>query len=102
MKRSSITAVLATLAASAALAGCGDSAPTDKDVRDAMLRQLERAMGKEAADSQKEELAKVRVVKCVKAELGGFACEIDSPVGGRGTGRFKKESDGWTFVGNSG
>lgn len=102
MKRSIFTAAFAAAAVGAALAGCGESAPTDKDVRDAMSRQFERAMGKEAAESQKEEFAKVRVVKCVKAELGGFACEIDSSMGGRSTGRFKKESDGWAFVGDGG
>lgn len=85
-----------------ALAGCGDSAPTDANVREALSRQIEAMGGKAAAEGQKAELAQVKVVKCAKAELGGFACEIDSPMGGRVTGRFKKGAEGWALVGVGG
>ena len=102
MNRAHCVAMLVAMIGSVALSGCGEPAPTDKNVQDAMARQLARLMGKEAVESQKEELAKIKVLRCVKAELGGFNCEIDSPVGGRSTGRFKKEGDGWMFVGNGG
>ncbi len=85
-----------------ALAGCGESAPNDANVREAMSRQIEMMGGKAAVESQKEELAKVKVVKCVKAEIGGFTCEIVNPMGGHITGRFKKESEGWAMVGAGG
>ncbi len=93
----SITASIAL----AALAGCGDSAPNDADIRAAMSRQIEMVGGKAAVEDQRGELAKVKVIKCVKAELGGFTCEIES-LGNRVSGRFKKESEGWVFAGPAG
>ena len=92
-----MSAAIAALAG-LALAGCGESAPSDANIREAMARQMEQMMGKQAAESQKDDLAKVKVVKCAKAELGGFNCEFDGPMG-RATGRFKKESEGWVFAG---
>lgn len=83
----------------AALAGCGESAPSDRDVQTALGRQMNQLMGSEAAESQKAEFAKMKVRKCVKAEIGGFTCEVDSPMGGVVTGRFKKESEGWVLAG---
>lgn len=95
-----MSAAVAALAG-LALAGCGQSAPSDADVRAAMMRQIEQMMGKQAAESQKDDLAKVKVVNCVKADMGGFTCEFDGPMG-RATGRFKKESEGWVFAGPGG
>ena len=95
-----MSAAVAALAG-LALAGCGQSAPSDADVRAAMMRQIEQMMGKQAAESQKDDLAKVKVLKCAKAEIGGFTCEFEGPMG-RVTGRFKKESEGWIFAGQGG
>ena len=96
-------AVSATISAMAALAlaGCGQSGPSESDVQAAMLRQLEAMAGKADAAKQKDEFAKIKVVKCEKAPLEAFACEIDGPMG-HVVGRFKKESEGWIFLGAGG
>lgn len=96
-----LMSAIASALASLALSGCGQFAPGDADVRAAMTRQMEQMMGKQAAESQKDDLAKVKVVNCVKAELGGFTCAFDGPMG-RVTGRFKKDSEGWVFAGTGG
>jgi ABC-type glycerol-3-phosphate transport system substrate-binding protein len=93
---------MAIVISAAALAGCGESAPSDKDVQAAMGRQMTQLMGSAAAESQKAEFAKMKVRKCMKAEIGGFTCEVDSPAGGVVTGRFKKESEGWVLAGTGG
>jgi hypothetical protein len=100
MKNISKAAVAAACAA--ALLGCGDSAPSDKDVQAAMAKQMESVMGANAARSQAAEFAKIKVVKCVKAELGGFSCELNNSMGGRSTGRFKKEGGEWNLAGVGG
>jgi hypothetical protein len=85
----------------AALVGCGDAAPGDGDVREAMAKQIEEISGKAGVDSQRDELAKIKVGKCVKADLGGFKCEFTAG-GGTQTGRFEKGADGWALVGVGG
>lgn len=84
-----------------ALAGCGEAAPGDGDVRAAMAKQIEQISGQAGVDSEKDELAKIKVGKCVKADLGGFKCEF-SAGGGTQTGRFKKGEKGWELVGVGG
>ncbi|MQA20932.1 MULTISPECIES: hypothetical protein [Rugamonas] len=95
--------MIATASALAALAlsGCGQSGPSESDVQAAMLRQLEAMAGKADAAKQKDEFAKVKVVKCEKGQLDAFVCEIDGPMG-HAVGRFKKESEGWVFLGAGG
>ncbi|MES2149872.1 MAG: hypothetical protein V4508_08760 [Pseudomonadota bacterium] len=93
-----ISAMVAALAA-LALTACGDSAPGDADVRGAMVRA---AGGKGALTGQEDAFAKIKVNKCVKAELGGFQCEFTSPMGGTQVARFKKDADGWAMVGVGG
>lgn len=97
-KTKSLMSAIASALVSLAMSGCGESAPSDANVREAMSRQIEMMGGKAAVADQKAELDKVKVVKCAKAELGGFACEFEGPMG-RVTGRFKKESEGWVFAG---
>lgn len=92
---------IAVASVAATLAGCGESAPGDGDVREAMSRQIEGISGQAGVDSQRDELAKVKVGKCAKAELGGFKCEFTSG-GGTQTGRFKKGGGGWELVGVGG
>lgn len=87
--------------AMAALAGCGESPPGNGDIREAMSKQIEQVSGQAGVDSQKDELARVKVGKCVKADLGGFKCEFTSG-GGTQTGRFKKGEKGWELVGVGG
>lgn len=92
---------LAAACVAATLAGCGEAAPGDRDIREAMSKQIEAISGQVGVDSQKDELAKVKVGKCAKAELGGFKCEFTSG-GGTQTGRFKKGEKGWELVGVGG
>lgn len=87
--------------ATAGLVGCGESPPGDGDVREAMTKQIEQVGGQAGVDSQKEELAKIKVGNCAKADLGGFKCEF-SAGGGTQTGRFKKGEKGWELVGVGG
>ncbi|WP_426212284.1 hypothetical protein [Massilia sp. TWP1-3-3] len=85
----------------AGLAGCGESPPGDGDVREAMSKQIEQVSGRAGAESQKEELAKIKVGNCAKADLGGFKCEFTAGAGAQ-TGRFKKGNKGWELVGVGG
>jgi hypothetical protein len=66
-----------------------------------MSKQIEAISGQAGVDSQKDELARVKVGKCVKADLGGFKCEFTSG-GGTQTGRFRKGEKGWELVGVGG
>ena len=102
MRTNILTLTMAACAALPALVGCGESAPSDKDVQAAMARQIDQTMGKGASESQREELAKIKVAKCAKAELGGFSCEFETPMGGKATGRFVKEEGGWIMAGTGG
>lgn len=92
---------VAALAAGMALAGCGGGAPGDADVRAAMEKQIARIAGSEGVASQKDELAKIKVGKCAKADLGGFTCSFGTGAGSQ-TGRFLKGDKGWELVGVGG
>ena len=83
------------------LSACSGGAPGDADVRQAMAKQIEQISGKQGVESQKAELDKVKVGKCVPAELGGFKCEFTAGAGAQ-TGRFKKGDNGWELVGVGG
>lgn len=100
MKNISRAAMAAACAA--ALMGCGDSAPSDKDVQVAMARQMDQLMGKGSSETQRDQFAQMKVGKCVKAELGGFSCEVNVAGGGRTTARFKKEKGEWILAGMGG
>lgn len=92
---------LAAACVGIALTGCGEATPGDGDVREAMAKQIEQVSGQAGVDSQKEELAKIKVGKCAKADLGGFKCEFTAG-GGTQTARFKKGEKGWELVGVGG
>ena len=92
---------IAAASVAATFAGCGEATPSDGDVREAMSKQIEAISGQAGVDSQKDELANIKVGKCAKAELGGFKCEFTSG-GGTQTGRFKKGENGWELVGVGG
>lgn len=100
MKAIRVKTVLATV--TLAMSGCGGGAPADADIRQAMFKQMEALVGKAAAEDQKAELAKIKVAKCVKAELDGYQCEFSNSMGGTSVGRFKKNSDGWALIGVGG
>jgi outer membrane lipoprotein SlyB len=100
MKNISRTAAAAVCAI--ALMGCGESAPSDKDVQAAMARQMDQLMGKGSSESQRDQFAQMKVGKCVRAELGGFSCEVNVAGGGRTTARFKKEKGEWMLAGTGG
>lgn len=90
--------VALAVASIAALAGCGGSEPSSSDVQSAMRRMAEQVVAKAGADSQAEQFAQIKVVKCVKAELGGYACELNTPTGTT-SARFKNEGGQWVFAG---
>jgi len=98
MKINKLISAIAALASTLALTACGEVAPSDGDVREAMAKQIEEISGTAGVESQREELAKIKVGKCVAADLGGFKCEF-SAGGGTQTGRFKKGDKGWELVG---
>jgi hypothetical protein len=102
MKIISLTLILAASLGTASLAGCGEAPPGDADVRQAMERMVVSAGGKEALVGQEAALAKIKVQKCVKAELGGFQCEFTAPMGGTQVARFSKGAEGWSMVGVGG
>ena len=101
MKISILASALGGVALALSLSACGGGAPGDSDVREAMAKQIEAISGKAGVESQKEELAKIKVGKCVSAELGGFKCEFTAGAGTQ-TGRFKKGDKGWDLVGVGG
>ena len=79
-----------------ALAGCGDSPPSDSDLRDALT---ENFGGKSvvAKLDMASEIAKSKIIKCTKAEAGGFRCDITSPLGA-GSARFVKSDGSWIMM----
>lgn len=79
------------------LAGCSH-APGDAEVREALMAQAVAFGGKEAAKVVKEDIDKVKVIGCVKAEAGGFKCDWTSPMGAA-SGRIVKSDSGWVLVG---
>lgn len=91
----------AVLAALLTLAGCG-GAPSDDDVRAALNKQLVGVGGSMASDMYKEQLAKVKLIGCKKADAGGFQCDFANGAGGAGSGRFIKSDAGWVMVGQGG
>ena len=78
----------------AALAGCSSS-PNESDIRAALIKQIDNS-GLFAA-SQKDAFAKVKLVGCTKAEIGGYKCDI---AGDRGVAsiRFVKADGVWAAV----
>jgi hypothetical protein len=92
MKSSLISAALIAFA----LVGCGDSPPGDGDLRDALTENF----GGKAAVSKLDmasEIAKSKIIKCVKAEAGGYRCDFTSPLGS-GSARFVKGDGGWIMM----
>jgi len=79
------------------LVGCS-STPGDAEVREALMAQALAIGGKEAAKMMKEDIDKVKVIGCVKAEAGGFKCDWTSPMGAA-SGRIVKADSGWVLVG---
>lgn len=102
MKLVKLISICAASLVAASLAGCGESPPGDADARAAMAKQIEAISGKEGVESQKEELAKIKVGKCVAADMGGFKCEVSGGMGGTQVARFYKADEGWTMVGLGG
>lgn len=101
MKISILASALGGVAVALTLSACSGGGPGDADVREAMAKQIEEIGGKQGVDSQKSELDKIKVGKCVSAELGGFTCEFTAGAGTQ-TGRFKKGEKGWDLVGIGG
>lgn len=101
MKIENLASAIAAMASALALSGCGEAAPGNADIRAAMEKQLMLIGGKEGVESQKDALDKIKVNKCVPADLGGFKCEFSAGSGPQ-IGRFKKGDNGWEFVGVAG
>lgn len=96
-----ISIVVACAAACAVLlAGCG-SEPGETEVKAALLKQIETAVGKEAAKGQQAELDALKIIGCKKADSNGYVCDWTGPSGG-GSGRIVKGDTGWVLVGLGG
>lgn len=90
-------AALALLAA-LGLAGCGDSAPSESDVRSALMDYFRPDGSKADSEQFKKEAARIKLIGCAKAtEKGGFNCDF-SGVAGMASGRFVKADKGWQLV----
>lgn len=93
--------IVAALAASLCLSACG-SAPNDADIQAALSKQLSGAGGAMASEMYKEQIAKIKVIQCAKADAGGYKCDFSNGSGGAGSGRFVKSNDGWVVIGQGG
>ena len=90
-------AALALLAA-LGLAGCGDSGPSESDVRSALMDYFRPAGAKADSEQFKKEAARIKLIGCAKAtEKGGFNCDF-SGVASMGSGRFVKADKGWQLM----
>ena len=90
-------AALALLAA-VGLAGCGDSPPSEADVRGALMDHFRPPGAKPDSEQFKKEAAGIKLIACAKAtEKGGFNCDI-SGVAAMPSGRFVKADKGWQLV----
>ncbi|KIQ21939.1 hypothetical protein RT97_27085 [Variovorax paradoxus] len=88
---------IAIAACGVLLVGCG-SEPGEADVKAALLKQIEAAVGQEAAKEQQTELDALNVIGCKKAESNGYVCDWTGPSGGA-SGRLVKGNAGWVLVG---
>ena len=90
-------AALALLAA-LGLAGCGASAPSESDVRSALMDYFRPDGSKADSEQFKKEAAGIKLIGCAKAtEKGGFNCDF-SGVAGMASGRFVKGDKGWQLM----
>lgn len=88
---------IGAMVAALGLAGCG-AAPSEADVRAAMTRQIEEIGGKAGADMFKDEVAKMKLINCAKADVGGYRCDWTGGISGSGSGRFVKSDSGWVLM----
>lgn len=88
-----IMAVMASLA----LIACGGT-PGNAEVREALTQQAVAIGGKAGAKAMQDDIEKVKVISCTKADAGGFKCDWTSPMGAA-SGRIVKSDSGWVLVG---
>ena len=87
-------ALLAVLA----LVGCGDSAPSETDVRNALSDYFRPPGTKGDGEQFKKDAAAIKLIGCAKAaEKVGFNCDF-SGVAGMPSGRFVKADKGWQLM----
>jgi hypothetical protein len=79
------------------LAACS-SGPSESDAKAALLKSAERSGISMVNPDYKQEIAKAKLVGCVKAEAGGYACDVSSAHGTVGNMRFVKTDAGWSVV----
>lgn len=92
-----IVVSIAAMVTALGLVGCGQT-PGEAEVREALTKQIVAVSGKDGEQTAKEELAKLKVIGCAKAEPNGFKCDWTSP-SGSGSGRIVKSDSGWVLVG---
>lgn len=71
-----------------------DSAPSDADVQQAMRSQMEKAAGKDMAQSYEKDIASMKVLDCKKGELKAYECSVATSMGARQF-KFVKADKGW-------
>jgi hypothetical protein len=79
------------------LAACGGS-PSDDDVRHAVMSQVEGVAGQQGADMLKQDIAKLRVIGCKKADPEGYQCDVTGlPIFGGNSASIRLVKDGSTW-----
>jgi len=84
-------------AAATALSGCSGG-PDESDVRQALVKQAEITGVRMISPNYKEEIGKARIVGCVKADAGGYACDVSSAGGQVANLRFVNSDQGWAVA----
>lgn len=95
MKRKNLMVLV--LVSTTALSGCG-GAPSDSDVRAAMLKFAAANGAGMFGSEYKDVIAKAKVVGCVKADAGGYKCDVSNAAGAVSNMRFVKTEAGWSIV----
>lgn len=86
------------LLAALGLAGCGDSPPSEADVRGALMDHFRPPGMKADSEQFKKEAAGIKLIGCAKAtEKGGFNCDF-SGIPAMPSGRFVKADKGWQLI----
>lgn len=90
--RSACVAILVSI-----LAGCSSS-PSEADMRAALIKQAEASGVSAFAQNYKEAIGKTKLIGCVKADAGGYKCDIANAAGAVMSARLVKANGAWALV----
>ena len=89
--------IFTAICALSLLSACG-SPPNDEDLRAAMLKNMKAIGGAQGVEMFKEDLAKLKVLACKKAEPQGYLCDIKGFMGMTQSVRMIKTDDEWSVL----